>query len=60
MILKAVSLFLVAMLVLGMFGRFRWPPERLKRRRQVRDAKKCRDCGGYILGDGPCPCRKRA
>ena len=58
MILKAVTLFLIAMLVLGMFGKLRLP--RLgSRRKGIKTAKKCRHCGGYILGDGPCPCRDR-
>lgn len=55
MIVKAVSLFLIAMLVLGMFGRLRLP-DALKRK-QIQKAKKCSDCGAYIVGKGTCPCK---
>lgn len=62
MIIKAVSLFLIGMLVLGMFGKLRMPkpPQFPKKRRgnPVADAKKCKDCGGYIIGDQPCSCKK--
>lgn len=60
MIIKIVALFLVAMLVLGMFGKLRVP--RLPRRRppnRVADARKCPKCGGYILGEGPCACSRK-
>ena len=48
--LKIVSLFLVAMVALALFGRLRLP----KSMRQV----KCPDCGRYRIGSGACPCRK--
>ncbi len=59
MIIKAVSLFLIAMLVLGMFGKLRMPkigPKSGKSAR-IKNAQKCKHCGGYVLGEGPCPCR---
>ncbi len=59
MIIKAVTFFLIGMLVLGMFGKLRVP--RLPRRKskaRVADAQKCSKCGGYILGEGPCVCQQ--
>lgn len=58
MIIKAVSLFLIAMLVLGMFGKLRLPKPGGKRGR-IKSAKKCKSCGGYVLGEGPCRCKDR-
>ncbi len=52
MIIKAVSLFLIGMLVLAMFGRLRFPGAK-----RLQD-KKCPDCGRFQIGKGPCSCRK--
>ncbi len=54
--LKIVSLFLIFMAVLAMFGRLKWPriggrggrPGGLPRPRL------CPECGRYNLGGGPC------
>jgi hypothetical protein len=51
---KIVSLFLIGMLVLAMFGRLKMP----KIRRLT--SKKCPDCGRYRIGRAPCDCRKGA
>lgn len=48
---QAVVVFLVAMLVLAVIGRF-------KRGRGA--AARCRGCGRPRIGKGPCPCGKRA
>lgn len=49
-IIKIVSLFLIAMAVLAMFGKLRFPGKgRL-------DAAKCPSCGRYRIGKGPCAC----
>ena len=53
MILKIVSLFLIGMVVLAMFGKLRMPKLGLKR------AEKCGRCGTPLIGKGPCPCSKR-
>lgn len=69
MVVKVVSLFLIGMLVLAMFGRLRAPRIRnpLSGRgkgaasggtKSLGDARKCKACGAYIIGDGPCPCGK--
>jgi len=55
MILKIVSLFLVAMGVLAMFGKLRVPKGGF--RRMV--SGKCRACGRYRIGSGPCACGDR-
>ena len=52
MIVKIVILFLAAMAVLAMLGRLRIPGA--KRLSSV----KCRHCGRYRIGKGPCPCGK--
>lgn len=59
MIVKAVSLFLIAMLVLAMFGRLKTPRigNPLGRKKPL-DARKCPKCGSYILAKGPCDCEK--
>lgn len=61
MILKIISLFLIFMVVLGMFGKLRIP---WRGRLQGRDAqgrltrpRKCRDCGRFVIGGGDCDCR---
>lgn len=70
MIVKAVVLFLIAMLALGMFGKLRRPT--LPRRRSrggdvaVRTARKCPVCDTYMIGSAEegcgrpdCPSRRR-
>lgn len=56
MLVKIITLFLVAMAVLAMFGRLRigrpgrrdgLPPK----------PRKCPDCGSFVIGEGPCPCK---
>ncbi|WP_459035423.1 hypothetical protein [Roseivivax sp. CAU 1761] len=50
MIVKIVLLFLVVVAVMGMFGKLRIPGAgRI-------GARKCRGCGRYRIGKGPCPC----
>jgi hypothetical protein len=49
-LLKIVSLFLVAMAVLAMFGRLRMPGS--KRLASAR----CPRCGRFRIGKGPCSC----
>jgi hypothetical protein len=49
-IFKIVSLFLVFMAVLAMFGKLRIPgAKRLA-------SAKCASCGRYRIGKGPCAC----
>ncbi|MDU8912635.1 hypothetical protein [Aestuariicoccus sp. MJ-SS9] len=52
MIIKIVTLFLIGMGVLAMFGKLRVPGARRLA------AAKCPKCGRYRIGKGPCPCGK--
>lgn len=57
MLVKIISLFLIGMAVLALFGRLRirrpgnpdLPPK----------PRKCPECGAYIIGSGPCGCEQR-
>lgn len=52
MIFKIVSLFLVFIGVLAMFGKLSLLlPKRLQ-------SAKCPECGRHRIGKGPCPCGK--
>ena len=52
MIIKIVTLFLILMAVLAMFGRLRMP--RIGKLRST----KCANCGAPRIGKGPCACGK--
>lgn len=52
-VIKIVILFLVAMGVLAMFGRLRFPGQQ-----KLANAK-CPKCGRFRIGKGPCSCEKR-
>ena len=55
MMLKIVSLFLIFMAVLAMFGRLRWPKlPGAKNGGGLPRPKLCPDCGRYNLKGGPC------
>lgn len=50
MLVKIIAFFLVGMMVLALFGKLRFPGQaRLA-------AAKCRNCGRYRIGKGPCAC----
>lgn len=52
MIVKAIFIFLAFMLVLAMFGKWRFPGQaRLEQ-------AKCPKCLRYRIGKGPCACGK--
>ena len=52
MIVKIVLLFLVFMGVMAMFGKLRVPGAK-----QL-SSRKCKGCGRFRIGKGPCPCGK--
>ena len=52
MIVKIVTLFLLVIAVLAMFGKMHW----LGGKRLA--AAKCPSCGRYRIGRSECPCRK--
>ncbi len=59
MMIKAVLLFLVVMLLLGMFGKWRLPKiAPRKRGTAIEPARKCSLCGAYIVGSTPEPCAR--
>lgn len=61
MLSKIVVFFLIFMLALGMFGKWRRKIlGRLSGKTQagLRRPAKCRACGKYLLGDAPCSCGK--
>ncbi|MDD8023641.1 MAG: hypothetical protein PHX82_11080 [Paracoccaceae bacterium] len=57
MLIKGMTLFLVVMAVLAMFGKLRLPG--LKRPGAPRLAARCPDCGRPKIGSGPCPCKNK-
>ncbi|WP_116084991.1 hypothetical protein [Tropicimonas sp. IMCC34011] len=59
MIVKIVTIFLVAMIVLAMFGRLRWPGHAHRSARKPARPPKCRACGAPRIGTGPCPCGEK-
>lgn len=61
MIVKIAALFLVFIAVLGMFGKLRVPGSKqlskLRDKARLGNAK-CRHCGRYKIGKGPCACQE--
>jgi len=53
MLLKGMTLFLVVMAVLAMFGKLRLPPGK---KNTPRIGARCPACGRPKIGAGPCPC----
>ena len=51
MMVKIVTLFLVFVAVLGMFGKLSLL---IPKRKQ--GASRCKACGRHVMGKGPCPC----
>ena len=52
MIFKIITLFLVGMAVLAMFGKYKFPGQKRL------GSAKCPSCGRYRIGKGPCACKK--
>ncbi|SFJ82449.1 hypothetical protein SAMN04487991_3062 [Celeribacter neptunius] len=52
MIFKIISVFLIFMMVLAIFGRLRFPGQQ-----KLKDLK-CPRCGRYRIGKGACACEK--
>lgn len=51
MVVKIVTLFLVFIAVLGMFGKLS-----ILIPKKLRQTAKCDACGRHKIGKGPCPC----
>ena len=58
MLLKLVSLLLIGMAVLALFGRFRRGGKRGASRRL--SAARCKACGKPLIGGGSCGCGGKA
>jgi hypothetical protein len=52
MIGRVLLLLLAVAIVMAMIGRLRLPKP--PRRPAVQSARKCPNCGAYVVGDGPC------
>lgn len=50
MLIKGISLFLIGMIVLAIFGKLRFPAIGQRR------GAKCAKCGRPRIGKGPCTC----
>lgn len=61
MIFKIITLFLVGMAVMAMFGKLKFPKvgPKLGRKLGAVTARKCPKCGSYKIGKGPCHCLKK-
>ena len=55
MLVKIVTLFLIGMAVLAMFGKLRLP---YLGKVALKKPTKCRSCGRYLLSNDPCGCGK--
>jgi hypothetical protein len=56
---KVISLFLVGMVILALFGRLRMPRGKRKSPRRL-SVERCARCGKPLIGKGPCECGKKA
>lgn len=57
---KVVTFFLIAIMVLALFGKLRMPKlPALKKKKTIETARKCSKCGSYKIGDKPCACREK-
>ena len=54
MMVKVVTLFLIGMVVLAMFGKLRIPGQKKLA------ARKCQRCGRFRIGKAPCDCGTKA
>jgi hypothetical protein len=57
MITKLALLLLAAVLLAGIVSRWRKPPP--SRGNAIESARKCSDCGAYLIGPGPCACAEK-
>jgi hypothetical protein len=59
MLIKTIIIFLLAMALLGMVGKWLFPGAISRSiKRQIRPAT-CPKCGRYRLGRGSCDCRRK-
>ena len=57
---KAVLIFLIFIILLGIFGKLRLQSfPKLKRKGSLDKATKCESCGSYIFKDIECSCKSK-
>jgi hypothetical protein len=56
MIFKVVTLFLAFILLVGMIGKFIAPRRPRGSEPAIEAARKCPECGSYVIGAAPAPC----
>ena len=56
MVTKIIALFLLAMAVLAMFGRLRFPGTGKGKPKAAAKPAKCPTCGAYRIGKAGCAC----
>ena len=54
MLTKIVTLFLVFIAILGIFGKL----SLLVPKRRQKKVARCQTCGQHLIGSGPCACKK--
>lgn len=58
---KAVLIFLIFIILLGIFGKLRLPLfPKIKRNSAMSQAKKCKECGSYMFKDIDCSCKTKS
>jgi hypothetical protein len=54
---KVVTFFLIAMIILAMVGRLKMPKIDLPgKKKKIHKAEKCENCGSFVLTKGKCAC----
>ena len=57
---KVVLLFLIFIMVLGIFGKLRLSKlPTLKRKKHVEEARKCETCGAFLFKGVDCRCKNK-
>jgi hypothetical protein len=56
MIFKTVTLFLAFILLVGMVGKLMAPRRKRGSEPAIEAARKCPECGSYVIGSAPAPC----
>ena len=57
---KAVLIFLIFILLLGIFGKLRLPKlPMIKRKGSMEQAIKCKSCGNFLFKNVNCSCKKK-
>lgn len=57
---KAVLIFLIFILLLGIFGKLRLPKlPMVKRKNSMEQAIKCKSCGNFLFKNVDCNCNKK-